>query len=231
MTRRFLFFTLATGLLALSLGGIETRAGTLADLLVPGATVEVKGNGFDFLFSGFSYGTTGSMPAAADVNFVTLIGSGSAGLEFQGGFGTPVGTTSDALLSYTVTSKLGAITDAHITGNPAVLGGAAAMAVTDTLYIPGTTTVVGQMTIFDIEPPPPGLKNSDQLTTGLNNQSLFVKKDIFAQSVTGVASLSFVDQTYSTPIAIPEPASLGLLGIGLSGLFTLRRFFKRASVA
>jgi len=230
MTRRSLFFTLAAGLLALSLGGTETRAGglTLADLLVPGATVEVKGSGFDFLFSGFSYGTTGvGMPAAADVNVATLILSGRAGLEFSGAFGTPAGMSSDALLSYTVTSELGAITDAHITGNPAVLGGSGTMAVTETLFIPGTTTSVGQMTIFDIEPPPPGLKSSDQLF-GLNDQSLFVKKDIFAQSVTGVATMSFVDQTYS---AIPEPASFGLLGIGLSGLFTLRRFFKRASVA
>jgi hypothetical protein len=39
-----------------------------------------------------------------------------------------------------------------------------------------------------------------------------------------------VDMT-GTVQSIPEPASLALLGIGLSGLFAFRRFFKRASLA
>ena len=66
MTRRFLFFTLATGLLALGLGGTESRAGsaTLAQL-VGGATLSEDG----LTFSNFTYTPTpaGSPPDSSAV--------------------------------------------------------------------------------------------------------------------------------------------------------------------
>jgi hypothetical protein len=55
------------------------------------------------------------------------------------------------------------------------------------------------------------------------NTITFDTANVFG-SVTGL----LVSATVTT---IPEPASMALLGIGLSGLLTLRRFFKRTSVA
>jgi len=63
---------------------------------------------------------------------------------------------------------------------------------------------------------------SGDFVAGLNTIT-FDTKNVWG-SVTGL----LVSATVTT---IPEPTSMALLGIGLSGLLTLRRFFKRTSAA
>jgi hypothetical protein len=69
---------------------------------------------------------------------------------------------------------------------------------------------------------------------GINNITLTATSFMGANSFASVISTVGASATGSgafSEVAIPEPVSLTLMGIGLSGLFTFRRFFKRTSVA
>src|SRR5262245_19529048 len=97
---------------------------TLADLTNPdgssnGQTVVVG----DKTFSDFTYSATGDMPSASGVNVIPLT-SGDLGLRFTGAFHDNAGGgASDAAITFTVTTSGGFhITDAHLSGNPSVIG-------------------------------------------------------------------------------------------------------------
>ena len=102
----------------------------------------------DKLFNEFGYLHTGDMPASSLVNVVCNTVAGNLGLRFQGAFiDAPGGGGSDALITYTVTvtDPRYVITDAHLEGNPVVIG-AGIMSVTETftpdVLIPCTSTRV-----------------------------------------------------------------------------------------
>jgi hypothetical protein len=199
--------------LLLLVGGTTSsaKADTLQNLISTNGTITV-GN---LVLSNFGYLQTGDMPAASNVN-VTGIANG---LRFQGGFIDNLGGgASDALITYKVTATGGAlISDAHLSGNVKVAGGDGSISVNET-FLPSNSS---SLTIFDNVPGSKQMSDSAIFVTPATE--IEVQKDILASSVTGVATMSFVDQTYSL---VPEPTSIALLGVGALGLvgFGMRRF-------
>jgi len=191
--------------------------------LLPAGSSAVVG---DLTFSNFTYTTATPPPTAAGVTVLPFSLSGppvETGISFSGGFFAAAGTTADYSIKYQVSVNPGGapITDAYL----AVTGGSLGTGFVD---VGETIKTLSGAPVASLNAFVPG---SFVDTASFGPQTtLVITKDIFIFGGSMGATASVIDQGYSTS-AIPEPASMALLGIGLSGLFTLRRLFRRTSVA
>jgi hypothetical protein len=242
MKRRSLFLALAAGFVVLGLSARDARAGliplpTTLDAFVDSGgstngnytTVSNPAAGELIKFSGFSYTqTTGDPPAASGVHMAALTlppSPGETGIRFTGAFNAGAGVTSDWTITYQVNELTpgAVINDAYLHVVGGVSGGTGSFNVSETF-----TSLNGQVDYGTLEAFNGHQTDTVNLPPGVT--SFLVEKDISVVGGSNGATLSIIDQGYSST-SVPEPASIALLGIGMTGFLAFRRLFKKASVA
>jgi hypothetical protein len=170
--------------------------------------------------------------SANQVTVTPIEDSFGYGISFSGGF-VAVGLgdeTEDMVLGYTVavvTNSPNLISDVHLRFNGSSVGlgsgGWGLASVTEQVF-GANLALVDQMAVF-------AFSSANQTTNQLENTllinpprpKLVIHKDVLLRASGGFATISIIDQTFSQ---IPEPSTLGLVSLGLTGLYLLLRRFR-----
>jgi hypothetical protein len=240
MKRRSFLLAIAAAAIIGGFGTLDARAGFIS-LLPNGATLDnfVGANSGNFTtvsspnetdtFSNFTFTPSVLIGNPPPVTVLTPAGvtlheyhNGiEAGIQFSGAFFVPAGAVVDYAITYTVTAPLGhLLTDATLSGAFGNFGGTGSGSVTENLVFPNGSSLPMQ-----ISSPGGGVTVN---FPGV--QSIKVEKDILLSGGSNGVIISIVDQGFSST-GVPEPASLALLGIGMTGFLAFRRFFKKSSAA
>jgi len=234
MKRRSLFLALAAGLLVSGIGARDARAAsvplpTTLDMLLPaGSTATVVG-AETLTFSAFTFTSsslpTGSAPAASSINVNAFTAANETGFSLTGTLSAPINTLVDVAITYIVTAPAGELlTDAFLgsTGGPNGGAGTGTYSIQETLTNAANNTFVASLLA--------GSSSPTALATFTGVQSIMVTKDISIMGGSTGETLSVVQQAFSST-GVPEPSSMALLGIGMTGFLAFRRLFKRHAVA
>ena len=192
---------------------VACSTGTLTLYLISGYSCTIGSLTFsDFKYSNAAFGGATAVPAAG-ISVTPITGS-EEGFQFEAPWSVSSAQGEDSAITYTVTADSGTITELILS--------MAGFGVTR-----GGNVSIGETS----DTPPLSLLTFDNLTgvqatdtiTGLSVTSITLVKDIALAGNNGVATLSIVDNEFSTSTRVPEPSSILLFGAGLVGVASYLR--------
>jgi hypothetical protein len=239
MKRRLLFAAIAFAAIVGGIGALDARAGQIAlpttmDQLLTGtgnfAILSVPPSAEADKFSDFTFSASAIPPTtpvldASQVGISQFHLGNEDGISITGAMFAPAGTIVDYAISYIVTAPSGfTFHDAFLSGVFSTFGGTGSVSIGETLFDASTGALIGTLEASS----PPGSVSDTINFSGVT--SILVQKDIIMVGGSSGASVSIINQGYSST-GVPEPTSIALLGIGMTGFLAFRRFFKKTSVA
>jgi hypothetical protein len=213
-------------------GGVEVVLQDLLSGQAPGLWVGDK------LFDNFSYSSTGDMPEADRVVVTAITDAvGNYGIRFQGAFAdfpdmgnqlaSDAGITFEVAVDPDHVRQGWIITDAHLYGAGANSNGDGAFIAVDESFTGNTPVIADTMQVYLSTIGQGGRQFEDSVVFNQGYTRLRVQKDVIARAGEGnigPVRMTIIEQTFSQDQeVIPEPATLGLLGLAITGFAAVRR--------